>query len=288
MDPAKKATLLKRLLFGGIAIGTIAGAVGYEFSHDSEIPTRTLILILGLLAQWELVQMIWPHLVQRVPGLRGVIFLTIGISFVLHVCAYALARHEWSSWNLAAFALPAYFLMASLVEIVRGTINARFFFSPTALAFYVTVPIVSLHQIRTDPQLGGLSGILFLVAIAKIGDIAAYFVGSFAGKRKLAPAISPNKTWEGAIASAVFAMGLSAFLQSQGWAAGFAMGQALLAGLVINIAAQISDLSKSILKRACGVKDSGSYFSVMGGALDMIDSLIFAAPAYVALRLLWA
>lgn len=148
----------------------------------------------------------------------------------------------------------------------------------------LTITFVSLIQIRRADHYDGFQALLFLVIVAKVGDIAAYFVGSAIGKHKLAPTISPNKTWEGSIASVIAAVGLAVFLYSRGWAAGLTLEQAAGFGFVINVAAQIGDLAKSKLKRFCGVKDSGNYFSVMGGALDMIDSLIFSAPIYVGLR----
>lgn len=285
MDAAKKSTLSKRLLFGGLTIGLIVGIAYLDAFVLPVWPSVIVLCGLGLLAHWEI---------------RAMLVLRLGAGEIRHLyglglasLALAVARvalHESGSYPLALLLIFPFVLLHVIVLMKRAPLEAKDLrlAAWTYLTLYLAIAIPALISIRKDPALGMLSGLLFLIAVAKIGDIAAYFVGSFAGKRKFAPLISPNKTWEGAIASAIAAIGLAAFLQSMDWAAGLRIEQALIAGIVINFAAQISDLSKSVLKRACGVKDSGSYFSVMGGALDMIDSLIFAAPAYVALRTLWA
>lgn len=284
MDAAKKTTLFKRLLFGGLTIGLIVSIAYLDAFVCPPWPSIVVLCGLGLLAHWEIRQMLGHKL-----GFSSIRWqYGIGLAYLALTTGVACFVGELSTPKALLFLAPI--VLIHILVLIRefpfeesGLRSATW----TYLGFYLAIAIPVLVWIRRSPDLGSLQGLLFLIAVSKIGDIAAYFVGSFAGKRKFAPLISPNKTWEGAIASGVAAIGLAAFLQSKDWAVGLRMEQALVGGLVINIAAQIGDLSKSVLKRACGVKDSGSYFSVMGGALDMIDSLIFAAPAYVALRLFW-
>jgi phosphatidate cytidylyltransferase len=149
--------------------------------------------------------------------------------------------------------------------------------------------------------------LLYVMLVVWCGDIAAYYVGRAIGRHKLAPRVSPGKTWEGAIASVVAAMfvgwllfhflgPISAALRDIGLLSSFGytyyspnpvlqspLGSAplwlvLLFGAVTNIAAQLGDLVESALKRGAGVKDSGTLLPGHGGVLDRIDALLFALP----------
>ena len=120
--------------------------------------------------------------------------------------------------------------------------------------------------------------VFFLFLVVKVNDSAAYFVGSKWGRHKLIPRISPGKTIEGAVGG-VLAGGLSAVaarflfsLDRLTWPA------ALTLGLVLGTAAVMGDLAESLLKRSAGRKDSGQTLPGMGGILDLLDSLFFAAP----------
>jgi phosphatidate cytidylyltransferase len=137
---------------------------------------------------------------------------------------------------------------------------------------YVALPIAALsHLQRRDPWL-----LFLLVAIVWLGDSAAYYVGGRFGKHKMAPVVSPNKSWEGAIASQ-----LVSALATAVWSY-FYLGRIDLAvvtlGLVVNFAAQLGDLVESMLKRGAGIKDSGNVLPGHGGMLDRADALLFAAP----------
>ncbi len=129
---------------------------------------------------------------------------------------------------------------------------------------------------------------IFLVLLVSwVGDSAAFFVGKAVGKHKLAPRLSPGKTWEGAIGSAVLGT-VAGFAYLQ-----FALPDVLAAWvmialpLVINVAGQFGDLAESALKRGAGVKDSGTLLPGHGGMLDRMDGTLFAFPAaYVFLLLL--
>jgi phosphatidate cytidylyltransferase len=110
-------------------------------------------------------------------------------------------------------------------------------------------------------------------------DTAAYAVGKFFGKHKLSPAISPKKTWEGAIAGLITAILVSVWLKSL-FKLDITVFQAAMLGVSVGIAGQISDLVESILKRGSGVKDSSSLLPGHGGVLDRFDSYILLAPVY--------
>ena len=108
-------------------------------------------------------------------------------------------------------------------------------------------------------------------------DTAAYFIGKAFGKHKMAPKISPGKTWEGAIAGVFGAVILSmCFTLSTPLQLPFNCGQAIILGILISVFGQIGDLAESALKRSGGVKDSGNLMPGHGGMLDRMDSVIFA------------
>jgi CDP-diglyceride synthetase len=115
-------------------------------------------------------------------------------------------------------------------------------------------------------------------------DIAAYAVGSLIGRRKLAPRISPGKTWEGTLAGFVAAAIAVWFVGTQVFSPGLPTWILVPLGLAIGPTGLIGDLLESALKRAAGVKDSGTIFPGHGGVLDRIDSLLLVAPV-VALAL---
>jgi phosphatidate cytidylyltransferase len=155
---------------------------------------------------------------------------------------------------------------------------------------YIAGALGLLISLRADT---GKSILVFYVLITVwAGDIAAYYVGRSIGKHKLAPVVSPNKSWEGAIASvlASIAVGLIIFQFYDAIAAQFSGGYALLRhgpklGMQVallsgftNIAAQFGDLFESAIKRGAGVKDSGTLLPGHGGMLDRIDALLFAVP----------
>jgi phosphatidate cytidylyltransferase len=119
---------------------------------------------------------------------------------------------------------------------------------------------------------------VFLALLATFGsDTAAYFAGRALGRHKLAPSISPGKTWEGTIAGFLGAVIIS-LLFTLSWPLGLPIsyGTAIILGLLISVFGQLGDLVESLLKRNMGVKDSGRLLPGHGGALDRIDSVVFA------------
>jgi phosphatidate cytidylyltransferase len=172
---------------------------------------------------------------------------------------------------------------------------------------YVGVSLSLLINLQADFQ-----PILLVVLLCSVwaGDIAAYYVGKNFGKHKLAPIVSPNKSWEGAIASVVASVAVAVlmihfrvqlldfFLRVEGASlqerelfkrfsntintinpiSSSSTVHAFILGVITNIAAQFGDLFESALKRSAGVKDSGTLLPGHGGILDRIDALLFAIP----------
>lgn len=122
--------------------------------------------------------------------------------------------------------------------------------------------------------------VLYLIAITKFSDMGAYLTGSVIGKHQMIPHISPKKTWEG-FAGALFFSLLASwgfFLLMPNQLSALNWTHATVLGLLLGFAAVIGDLAESIVKRSTGVKDSGNMLPGIGGALDLIDSLLFTAP----------
>ncbi len=141
----------------------------------------------------------------------------------------------------------------------------------------VYIPMMGAHAIliRDLPQ-GIAHEIAFIGAVA-FYDIGAYASGSFFGKHKIAPAVSPSKTWEGAAGATVFVF-VSALLI--GPHLGFLeLGSAALLALAASVLAPLGDLAESMLKRDLDIKDMGTILPGHGGALDRLDALLFTAPA---------
>jgi phosphatidate cytidylyltransferase len=156
---------------------------------------------------------------------------------------------------------------------------------PAALELgLVAIGIVALVFLRdqTAPPLGvwGASGLLFMTLLAVwAADVGAYVVGSSIGRRKIAPRVSPGKTWEGTIAGFILA-GLVVVLWNRPFA-GLPLWSVVTA-ILIGPVAFAGDLLESWVKRRAGAKDSGTLLPGHGGVLDRIDSLVAAAPLVAA------
>jgi phosphatidate cytidylyltransferase len=121
--------------------------------------------------------------------------------------------------------------------------------------------------------------ILFIVLVVAINDIAAYFVGRAFGRRKLAPLVSPQKTWEGFVGGLVAGMVVASILATFPAWGDIGLARALVAAAVLCVVATIGDAAESMVKRSVGVKDMGSVLPGHGGILDRIDGFLFAVPA---------
>jgi len=131
------------------------------------------------------------------------------------------------------------------------------------------------------PGDSGVKLLAFILLVTKAGDIGAILIGSWIGKHPLLPRVSPNKTIEGVLGgiffSACIALTFKSFLPE---GLNFSYLHVALMGAFFCGLGQIGDLSESLMKRDCQVKDSGRFLPGMGGVLDMIDSTLFSAPAF--------
>jgi phosphatidate cytidylyltransferase len=201
---------------------------------------------------------------------------------------------------LAMIALAAgfaFYKMAVIILILGAALAAGMMFltlekastqSPLAVCLgvvYLGLPLLLMVWLRADVLLSlqapSWAPIALLFAIVWSFDSAAYFSGRAFGGPKLAPTISPNKTWSGTIGGVIAAIMITLFLGMLWhvqplWVFG-------LVALIVAVFAQAGDLYESALKRRVGIKDSGQLIPGHGGILDRIDGLLVATPVYAAL-----
>ena len=194
--------------------------------------------------------------------------------------------------NIVLFvALIAAWLMVLVWGWIAGLVALLLFTGITGWRFgwfvaagipYIGVGAFSLLWLRLQP-VGGLRGTMFVVVVIWATDIGAYLAGRVVGGAKLAPRISPGKTWSGSVGGLVLG-GLAGALVASG---GAGLGAtALLSALLLSICAQSGDLLESAIKRKLGVKDSGRTIPGHGGLFDRLDGFLAAAPVAVILTLL--
>jgi phosphatidate cytidylyltransferase len=186
----------------------------------------------------------------------------------------------------AHFAGPESMLMALALNLVGVGLISLFVYKlkpsivtviPRQIQGIVYVPLLLSFLVMIRRDADGMTWIFVLLAVIFAGDISAYYVGSYFGRNKLNPAISPGKTIEGAVGGLlgnllVGSIGKFFFLSAIPW------GLALLYFLAVGLAGQVGDLFESEFKRSSEIKDSGSMLPGHGGFLDRIDALLFAAP----------
>lgn len=181
-------------------------------------------------------------------------------------------------------AVPVLIVIAGMILALR-TLNLRDALA-TAGAFALGVfYIFGAWSSALTLRQASVHWMFFAVALNWAGDISAYYVGRAIGKNKLAPRVSPNKSWEGAIASLVASVIFGVFYL--GWALpDVPLWQRILLAAAGNMAGQCGDLAESAFKRGAGVKDSGNMLPGHGGWLDRLDSSLFSMPVVAALRAL--
>ncbi len=243
----------------------------------------------------------------------GELFLAILISLLL----FLLAR-EWQYLGRCVGAdIPLAFLWVSAVAILLIQFSAgnRIFLSVGILIllvllatqivrisraplrdlghlalwlFYVVVPISLWWTIRLVGGIAEAQGRQWLIALfvcVWVTDTAAYAAGRAVGKRRLMPAASPNKSWEGAIAGVVGAVLVPVIMRPLGFFA-FTGWDVMAFAIAVGILGQAGDLVESLMKREAGIKDSSRFLPGHGGLLDRFDSLFLATPALYAYLLI--
>ena len=282
-----------------IAIALIAGLVGIllaDYGTRWKVGCHLLFMVVITMSLLEVY-----GLMASKRGFRPV--KSIGV-----LAALALCVGEWISYlpeirnlavsfwsingiilGLTVFLLIAYHArpdrrdgaLESIATTLFGLIYIWF------LGSYLT-KIVMLESVTFADRDIGIPCLLLTIMVAKFADVGAFIFGSACGKTKLAPSISPNKTVEGAFFGLITSIFVASLLQSQFRIPFLDWTETAIFGILIGTVGQLGDLAESLLKRICDAKDSSSLLPGFGGVLDVIDSLLAAAPVAYVLFLLFS
>ena len=225
-----------------------------------------LVLAVSILALYE-----YSALLKRIhlPIGSGACYVA---AFVLTLAAY-LGGWPWLS--------PALFLSLLLLTLAaitsRHDVSGKFSMALHGAFGVLGIAWCLSHFVVLRSMPAGQWYLLFMCITVWVGDSMALYTGKLLGRHRLAMALSPGKTWEGAVggtmSGVVIAGAVAPFLVPQ-----LLLWQGVLLGFLITLAAQVGDLGESMLKRYTGAKDSSGLIPGHGGSLDRIDSMLFAAP----------
>jgi phosphatidate cytidylyltransferase len=200
------------------------------------------------------------------------------------VGALRVAPALWPLFPLAVLALAIWRRPAASrpLEATAVTVMA---------VLYAAVPLGGLYLLRLPPSAvgpgAGFAVALFPLLLTWASDIGGYVAGRTIGGRKLIPSVSPGKTVAGAVGGVLLTVVAAVLLERWLLVPQAQLGLAPLGrvavGVTVSVAAQVGDLAESLLKRAAGVKDSGTFFPGHGGVLDRLDSLFFVIPVTTVL-----
>ncbi|HTV14368.1 MAG TPA: phosphatidate cytidylyltransferase [Acidobacteriaceae bacterium] len=233
------------------------------------------VLVISALALWEYLGLA-DAMGAKTPRIVVEVFLAVLLAAIFRrpdLTTPVMASLTLILFVICSFRSPVNRVLADTAYSVFGLI-------------YIGLSMSTLYLLSTQDN--GPSLLLFLLFTVWAGDIAALYIGRSFGRRKLAPTISPNKTWEGSIASiagsiliAVLLVWVSTQLVARNldWLSyPGPLTHWIILAVLVNFGAQLGDLVESAIKRGAGVKDSGRLLPGHGGMLDRIDALLLAAP----------
>lgn len=254
--------LLKRILTSGALIGLIAVTVSFDWLVGLAV---TAFIVVGLYEFFSMLEK------------KGIIiYKYFGIAVGAVIPLSIMLRFELTKgWELLFVTLGLLFLI--VMQFRRSQSSGVIIGISTTIfgIIYVSWFLSFLIKIRYLTR--GMELLVAVLAITKLGDIGAYLVGSRFGKTPLMPRISPHKSIEGALGGLVFSVIAALLIKGL---IKISYPQSVLLGIFIGLLGQIGDLSESLMKRDCAVKDSGRLLPGMGGVLDVVDSLLFTAPVF--------
>ncbi len=270
----------KRIITGAIGI---AFFILLLFFSDSFV-LNIAISILSVIAIWEIF--------VATKYINNLALLSISILF-----AFAFPFFRTPYFNLGSKAGSLLFVIALFAIMLKQKVKLEQVGLVFMMTTIISVAFSSLIYLRDLPRssaynLEEIDGAFFLVfaaAGAWLSDAGAYFVGRFLGKHKMAPNISPNKTWEGAVGGVItniIGLVLISYFYGMFWlkdAGSINYIAVVIYAVLCAVAAILGDLAASFIKRSCNIKDFGNIMPGHGGVLDRFDSLLLVAPLLFAM-----
>ncbi len=272
-----------------------------EDSLSKRVVSGAIVLLILMVVLWAGLPLILPTLVfilwagtaelEQMLSKRG-IALNIGLlrwgGLLMLASSLPHLHYAWPEipWREVSTGLV---LVGSFsYELIRGANIQRFAYSMMAFMYLPwTLGYFLLLRYAPNDTLGIWTLSLPLIATFAT-DVGAFFVGKHFGRHQLAPSISPNKTVEGSIGGMLVSfLALLLYTQLVHKVFPFGFVELIVVSLLLSVAAQLGDLTESMLKRYCGVKDSGSFLPGHGGLLDRMDSLLFSVPLMYYLLVLF-
>ena len=264
-----------RVLVGGALIGA-AACVYLLDAHvlHGTLASRAVVWVLALLTLHEILAL-GAKRIECGPGL----FALGGIATTTVVAPYLVMSHDVPVPVPGTLIVLAAVVATGVRLLGMAPLRSAPVAFPEAALLALGILFAAgltcfLDRILARPQ--GLKAALAVVAVAKSSDICGYFVGTLVGRRRIAPAISPRKTWEGTIGSILGAAGTGALLAPE--LNRFPLAYGAAAGVILGSAAFLGGILASGFKRWAGTKDSSALLPEFGGFLDLLDSILVAAP----------
>jgi phosphatidate cytidylyltransferase len=286
--------LRTRLIVGAILIALTAGMLFLDRYLAPWFPfLLAVVSILSVLGTIELVRLLPEH--QRPDEdicVRLVLLLILCNWIPVIVATWSALWRPALPQNVAPVGpsgvsevFAALVLLAFVVEMARfkapGGVVVRLALTVFVMAYLGLLPsfLVQLQLGRADHNttLGALS-LALAIFVPKGCDIGAYFTGRLIGRHRMTPVLSPKKTWEGAIGGLVVAVLMALGLNSLGPVIPGGTASVILFGLFVGVTGMLGDLAESLIKRDCQQKDASQTVPGFGGVLDVVDSIVFAAP----------
>lgn len=252
-----------------------------------------LIAFFGLAAQWEFyrAQEEKGHKVFKHGGLLcGALIFANSWYFLIHHPGHARFVHLGAELVLVFALLGAFIRLVMMPEPSRtpmttaaltmlGLLYVPFLFNFVALLAFMPGNPVPGGPVPGGPEQNRLL-LIYLLAVTKFSDVGAYVVGSLFGRHKMIPRISPGKTWEGFAGAILTSLAISVALTHVMGARtqALSLSSSIILGLLLPLVSVVGDLAESVVKRDASIKDSGHSIPGIGGALDLIDSILFTAP----------
>jgi phosphatidate cytidylyltransferase len=263
--------LTKRVITSLWGIPLVAVAIWF----DQPLPWFTiLVAIVGLVAAYEFYQMV---AATKVPPLTY--FGLIGTLLFILSPLYELLR---------PFILTLIVILPLILLLARRQKEQAFASWAWTVAGILYIGWLLSHLVALRGLEDGRNWVFFVFLITFASDTSAFFVGRALGRHRLAPQISPAKTWEGAIAGVIGAMIFSQFfILPTPLVLPLIWWQAVLLGLAVSIFGQLGDLVESLSKRNMETKETGRLFPGHGGALDRLDSILFAGIVVYYYYVIW-